>query len=89
MENFRHYTRNNEGSVTFTFYKAFTIEGNQYLVIASDFNSQFQLFYMQEEQKEGWKIVQPEKVFDWIFQLEDELSRAIVKHQEKQIFNAG
>ena len=60
MESFRHYTKNNEGAVTFTFYKVFTVEGNQIMVIASDFNSQFQMFYM-EEVSGNWKIMQPEK----------------------------
>lgn len=79
MESFRHYTSNKEGAVTFTFYKVFTLEGRQFLVIASDFNSKFQMFHMQWED-EQWKFMDPEKLPGWVSGFENELHQVIEKN---------
>jgi len=76
MESFRHYSSNEDGDLTFTFYKTFTLEGMQFLVIASDFNSKFQMFHMQKEDKQ-WKIIDAEKLPGWILKVETDLSKTI------------
>lgn len=76
MESFRYYSSTKDGDLTFTFYKTFTLEGMQFLVIASDFNSKFQMFHMQKED-EQWKIIDAEKLPKWILIVENELSKTI------------
>jgi hypothetical protein len=80
MENFKHRTKRIEGPVNFSFYKVSSLQGREYLVIASDYQSQHQLFYMHEEANQ-WKITEPGKVWNWVIQLEQELSEAISQHQ--------
>lgn len=78
MESFRHFTKNNEGLLTFTFYQAVSFSSKQFLVIASDFNMQFQMFNM-EEQEGKWKILEPEKLLEWILPFEEELSEVLAQ----------
>lgn len=80
MESFRYYSSNEDGDLTFTFYKTFTLEGMQFLVIASDFNSKFQMFHMQKEEAEQWKIIDAQKLPKWILEVENELSKTIEKN---------
>ncbi len=82
MENFKHHTQNENGTVTFCFYKVTRLIGRQYLVIASELSTKFRLFYMEEEEGK-WKIMQPEKLSSWILQMEEELSDNILQNSEE------
>jgi hypothetical protein len=78
MPYFKKLLQTDFGNRLFYFNRIFTSNGVRYHIAVSDEKKQH-IFYM-EVKKAKWHIVESPKVPDWVKQLENELSLAIIEH---------
>jgi len=75
MEYLKSNIETEVGMVVFTLYKV--PYHQRFLIIATDYDQHYNLFYMQKV--EHWKIVDPEKLPDWLLLAEEHLDKLIEK----------
>jgi len=67
--------------VTFSFNEIFNTAGCTYFIYVSGTHGQ-QYYFVMKQKADAWKIIKGFTVPDWIKELENELSDAIIEHQE-------
>jgi hypothetical protein len=79
MPHFKKRLQTDFGSTLFHFNRLFTPKGIKYHVAVLD-EEQRHIFFNMEVDKGHWHIVNAPKIPDWLLQLENELSQAIIDH---------
>ena len=69
-----------DGTVTFSFNRIYTIDGTIYIVFFTDIDHKVKQFQMAQSRHRQWAILNKVVYFDWLVSLEKELVNAIIEH---------